>query len=1049
VTTRFRSVVCAALAASLTLPALATAQRGAPVVLEAFNDTAGWRAVPSDGVQLALRPDSGALTLDIDYRGHAGYAVARHAFVLPALPAYWAITLRVRGVIPPNTLELKLVDSSGLNVWWMRKPDLQVGPQWTELRFRPSDLSFAWGPRGGGPPQKVAAIEIAFTAGAGGHGWLSLDDLTLVPLPSPVAERVRPRVVVSSGAGGRLLAAEFFRAPSRSDAPRPVMWRSTDGGEQTITLDFRGVRDLSAVALDWGDSWATDFDVERSDDGRSWTTIREVRGAAGGRRFVHLPSLEASWLRLRLLRSASGAGYALRSIHLLSDAAASTPSAFLERVADASPLGTWPRALTHQQSYWTVFGLPRDTRDGLMSEDGAVDTRPGGFSLEPFLFTGDTLVTWADGRTTHALDGGVRPIPVVTRRWHDLSLEVLAVAGGEPGKSVFWTRYRLTNASSRPRAVRLVVAVRPVQVNPPWQFLGVPGGAADVHSISWDGARLVINGTDAVIPRTPPSRLALARFDAGPAFDRLFEAVPKPARIDDATGLASTALEWRISLAPHDSADVWIDQPSDPNATPASSGDAVLEQARLRWDAELSATRVELPGTGRAMAATLRTALAHVLVNARGAAIQPGTRSYRRSWIRDGALTSAALLRLGHATDARAFLDWFVPYVFADGKVPCCVDARGADPVTENDADGELLYLAAEYWRVTEDTATVRRLWPQLERTAAHLDSLRRSRRTAQYRTPDSLLVFGLLPPSISHEGYSAKPAYSFWDDFWAVRGMADAALLSRIAGDGVSAARYGAASRELRTDVVAAVARSMAVHHMAQIPGAAELGDLDPTSTTVALEPAQLLGVLPDAAVRATFDSAWSTFRNRRDGVTPWEIYTPYEWRMVGSFVRLGQPERAHALANWYMRTRRPIEWNQWSEAIWREPRTPKFIGDMPHGWVASDFIRATLDLVAYERESDSTLVVGAGIPYEWAHDRQGVTVQGLRTWWGALSLRAEPSSRGVRITLSGVSAPGGVELHAPFGRTARSATVNGTRVSLVNGAVVVRAPAVVELVY
>jgi hypothetical protein len=120
-----------------------------------------------------------------------------------------------------------------------------------------------------------------------------------------------------------------------------------------------------------------------------------------------------------------------------------------------------------------------------------------------------------------------------------------------------------------------------------------------------------------------------------------------------------------------------------------------------------------------------------------------------------------------------------------------------------------------------------------------------------------------------------------------------------------------------------------------------------------------------------------------------------------------------------------------------------------MPHGWVASDFIRSTLDMLAYEREPDSTLVVGAGIPLEWARHPNGVTVRGLRTWWGALSLRVRPSATGVHITVSGVHPPHGIELHAPFGRAPREAFVNGKATPIVRGAVVVQAPANVELVY
>jgi hypothetical protein len=1007
--------------AALLLPAAVAAQSG-PITLQSFDDTTGWTAAPSDGVRLSLSRDTGAvrgaLRMSIDYQGHAGYAVARHAVSLPALPAYWGITLRVRGEIPPNTLEIKFVDSTGLNVWWMRQLDLRVTAQWKELRFRPRDLSFAWGPLGGGPPRGIEAMEIAFTAGSGGRGWLDLDELTLVPLPRPVADSVRPRIISSSTAAGR----------------------------QTVTLDFHGRRDLSALELDWGRSWATDFDVQTSDDGAQWTTARRVREAAGGKRFIHLPGTEASWLRLNFLRSAFGGGYDLRNVRVLPDSAALTASAFLEQVAVASPRGTWPRSLTRQQSYWTVFGLPRDARDGLMSEDGSVDTHPGGFSLEPFLQIGDTFVTWADSRTTQSLDGGVRPMPIVTRRAHDVALAIHALATGEPGASMFWTQYRLTNLGIRRRTVHLIVAVRPVQVNPPWQFLGVPGGAASVRRIAWNGERLVVNDSDAIVPSVPPTHLAITPFDAGLATDRWFEAAPTPRTVDDSTGLMSAAFEWSLTLDSQQSREIWL-------ALPSMRGGAVALVPRpsllaeRAWDAELSRAVIQLPDT--ALTHTLQTAVGQILINANGPAIQPGTRSYRRSWIRDGALTSAALLRVGHADAARAFLEWFAPHVFADGKVPCCVDARGSDPVTENDADGELLYLAAEYWRTTGDTATVRALWPALARTASHLDSLRMSRRTPQYRQPDSLLVFGLVPPSISHEGYSAKPAYSFWDDFWGVRGMADAVLLARLAGDARSAQRYAAASREFRDDVVAAVAQSMTVHHLSIIPGASELGDVDPTSTTIALDPAQLLHALPDAAVRATFDRAWKSFIDRRDGVVKWDVYTPYEWRLVGSFIRLGQPERALALVKWFLAARRPAAWHQWSEVVWRDARAPRFIGDMPHGWVASDFIRATLDLIAYEREADSALVVGAGIPYRWVNDPRGVHVRMLQTWWGELSLTTSANSNRVRLTIEGVRPPGGIELHAPFGRAPTSVTVDGRTARLDHNAVHLRGPGVVEFVY
>ena len=66
-------------------------------------------------------------------------------------------------------------------------------------------------------------------------------------------------------------------------------------------------------------------------------------------------------------------------------------------------------------------------------------------------------------------------------------------------------------------------------------------------------------------------------------------------------------------------------------------------------------------------------------------------------------------------------------------------------------------------------------------------------------------------------------------------------------------------------------------------------------------------------------------------------------------------------------MNDRRPAAWNQWAEVVGREVRKSRFIGDMPHGWVASDYGRSLLDMFAYERPRDETLVLMAGVPKKW----------------------------------------------------------------------------------
>jgi hypothetical protein len=131
-----------------------------------------------------------------------------------------------------------------------------------------------------------------------------------------------------------------------------------------------------------------------------------------------------------------------------------------------------------------------------------------------------------------------------------------------------------------------------------------------------------------------------------------------------------------------------------------------------------------------------------------------------------------------------------------------------------------------------------------------------------------------------------------------------------------------------------------------------------------------------------------------------------------VGTFVRMGQTERAHELLDLFMNDRRPAGWNQWPEVVYRDLRAPSFLGDLPHTWVASDFMRSFLDLIAYERDSDQALVLAAGVPDDWIAAPGGVAVRRLPTPWGLLeySLTAEGGSVRLRVGEGLTVPPGGI---------------------------------------
>jgi len=1015
-----------------------------PRLLDDFERITPWSGHPADGVALTLRAGTGhtgrALRMDFGFTG-GGYAIARRTLPL-RLPANYVFSFWIRGTSAPNTLEFKLVDPSGENVWWYTERDRRFSGNWERVTIRKRQISFAWGPLGGGELKDAAALEIVVTAGAGGgRGTLWLDDLTLTPLAELGTYAETPRAGATAALGGHTAAAAL-------DGDTTTSWRTPAGTSARYIVDFQRPREFGGLSLLWEPGLgAAQYEVQLSDDRVQWRTVRSVRGANGGRDNLALPESEARYLRL-LLPSAGASGAGLRELIVQPLAFGATPNAFFEALAGDAPPGSYPRYYSGRRAWWTVVGADGAAEEALINDDGAVEAGKGLFSVEPFLLDGDRLISWHEVQAVPSLQEGDLPIPSVTWALRGLTLQVTAVATGPAAHSSVIVRYRVVNHDAVRRTPTLALAIRPFQVNPPSQFLNTVGGWSRIDSLRWSGGALQVNADRTVRPLTAPATVSTSTLDGGDVVQQLREGTLTGAPVArDPQGSASALLSYSVALAPGDSTDVAVelpmvsgDRPSVPVGRPAAV-DSVFAAARASWREALSHTTISLPPSAVDLERTIRTTQAWILINRDGPSIQPGSRSYERSWIRDGALTSAALLRFGHPEPVRAFLEWYATFQYLNGKVPCCVDARGADPVPEHDSNGEFIYLVMEYWRHTGDRPTLERMWPYVVRATEYLDSLRQTRRTAPYTTGDNRVFYGLLPPSISHAGYSAKPMHSYWDDFFALRGFKDAAAMAQLMGDTGTGIRFGRMRDEFRVDLLASLALVRRQHGIDYLPGAADLGDFDATSTTIALSPGGEETWLPPDALRATFERYWRQASARADTSSTWEAYTPYELRTVGAMLRLGWADRARAMLRSFLADREPLAWNQWPEVVWHDRRALKFIGDSPHTWVGSDFLRSVADLFAYERESDSALVVGAGIDPAWL-EGDGVRIRRLHSWWGPLSytVRRQGDTIEMRIEAGLRVPPGGIVVAPPITGSG-TARVDGVPVPFDSGgAILVR---------
>jgi hypothetical protein len=960
-------------------------------VFEVPLDAAVWSPVTAGKAELTLSSASAggrpALRLGFDFEGGTGFVVARCP-VQHEVSDDYTVTFRLRGVGPTNNLEIKLVDSSGQNVWRHVQKNLQPPARWKQFRIDSREFEFAWGPLSGDVLNNLAAIELAIVAGLGGAGTLWVSDLTIEDHGSLTGARASASSAISGFDADQALGGSGW-------IPKP------DDARPWIAMEFAEPRRLGGLIIDWRDGApASGFRVRASLRGQRWRTVHATARANGARSYVYLPNLKTRLLRLELNAPFTGAALRPQSFEF-----SRSIETFWYSIARHEPRGWYPRWLHREQTLWTPIGTAHGTHCSLMNEEGAVEMAPGSFTVEPMVAIDGRLVTWADVVQRQELLDGVLPVPSAiweTAAWR------LCVQGEATESGVVRVRYRLENRSDRSLSARLLLLVRPFQVTPPWQSVGTIGGVSLIHDVAWEAGALRVDETGVIVPASAPSGFTATTFDEGFVALRLAAAGCElvDTRVHDAFGFASGALAFDLALEPRATAERIVE------CLPAHSSLATGKPS-FDWARELPAA--QWSGSGWAMDAirAALTATAHILVTRSGPALQPGPRRYARCWIRDGSIMSAALLRMGHAEEVLEFIRWYAPYQRADGFVPCCVDHNGPDWLVEHDSHGELIVAIADCYRFTADARFLAECWPVVVKAVGCIEGL--------------LEENGLLPVSVSHEGYLAQPVHSYWDDFWALRGLRDAVDLAREMEERDTAARWGGVAERFASALYASIERTRAAHTLDFIPGSVEWADFDPTATANAIAFLDVADGLDSNAAEHTFDRYLADWRRRRSGALEWMNYSPYEIRIIGAFVRLGRRDAALELLRFFLSDRRPPAWNQWPEIAWRDRRAPAHVGDLPHTWVAAEYVLAVRSLFAYERTDERRVVVAAGLAPEWTIG-SGVHVQKMPTLYGALSYSARTLDEHTFRCDIGPGVSASIELRPPLSGRLFRVSVNGS---------------------
>lgn len=1020
-------------------------------LLDNFESMYDWKVYKSDGVETKVSTDEGhsgkAIRFDYNFTKGTGYGGIQKIIPLN-LPENYQFTFYLKAESPANNLEFKLLDSTGQNVWWVNNRNYTFPGEWTKIKIKKRNISFAWGPAEDKTLKRIDKLEFTISSYVGGRGTIWIDDLKFEELPSEDNSPIQPLAEVSSE------LEERYSGKNLVDNNPGSVWKSSLNENQNIILDLQKRREFGAITIDWDKAdFAKEFNVylSRSDD--NWEKVYSVSDAEGNENYIRLSEEDAVKIKIELLRSSRRQGYGIKNIGVRNvDYSADINRLFIN-IAKDYPRGYYPRYLNEEGTFWTIAGVNNDVKEALINEDGMVEVDKKHFSIEPFLSVDGKFVTWNDVEKQQSLAGDNLPLkrtnylPVPSVRWNynDLVLETSIFAAGEANKnSVLYLIYKLKNNSTKQQNGNLYLAMRPFQVNPYYQWLNITGGAAEIDSIKYKDGRVFINDDKVVIPVTKADQFGASGFDTGDITSFLAQnIIPDKKTIIDKRKLASGCLSYSFNLKPQDERTVYVACPFYKYDTGRGASPSVeqITEEHVRelyagtidfWKSEVNHIKFSLPESADRIINTYKSNLAYILINRDNAGIQPGSRSYERSWIRDGALTSSALLKSGIISEVKDFIIWYSAHQYENGKVPCVVDSRGPDPVPENDSHGEFIYLIKEYFNFTKDTTFLKQMNKNIIMAVGYIDTLISQRSTDHFKSGNDSVraYYGIMPESISHEGYSAKPMHSYWDDFFTMKGLKDAAEIERILGEEKSYEKIKKIKDTFRANLYSSLDLAIKTRKIDYLPGCVELGDFDATSTTIAISPCNELPNLPEPYARNTFDQYFEFFKNRRDNKIDWTAYTPYENRLIGSFIFLDQPERAHELIKFFLNDQKPNNWNDWAEVVWKNERYPGYIGDMPHTWVGSDFLNAVRSMFVYESEFDSSLVVGAALYKDWVDSPEGMSVENLPTYYGELSysIKKNGSKYDIKIYGNVSLPPGGIILKNIYAdKLPASVLVNG----------------------
>lgn len=762
--------------------------------------------------------------------------------------------------------------------------------------------------------------------------------------------------------------------------------------------------------------------------------------------------------------------------------------------------------------YWNMVGVKDHHQESLIGQAGEIEPVYDQYSLGFFLFDPSTRKLYLpqfagiDGASSleQRLEDGYLPV-VITKYQPQLGCEieqkVIATTVGRDQRSVVLARFvgRLKGTAST--KAWLCVSISPVGPSG-FQRHDKAGRYLSDRRLTFlryvkTENRVEVNSSWGPVFDTPPIHFGIYGnrdskdpehyIQNNPYKDLTLDGTlnSQDTATDYVAGFCIGAFAWEVELTPSNPTfSLNMRLPVDDYRgigdlveLRTADPDILESDNRNYWVNKLDKTGLQaaLPPAIRHLFDLFRTCRANLLILADNGEIHPGPTLYDSFWVRDSSVEGIACSLSGDLNLAERQFGYHYPSVFNFGfkkeegeKVgPAWLQGFFGGEHEKNDREwdcnGQALWAIGCFDRITggRNALGAKLFFPYV---------LEGARWIRDNRSQYGLLYSGW---SAEHIGDKDKPHY--WDDFWGLAGLWEAAKLAERIGAS-EADEIWRTYNELKRSTADSIRWVLSEQRLRGfwetfIPtGPGDVGRLDSTIIGVVsyFHPCKLymgakLGEDIDWAARMSLETIWAKFMDggfRHD--TAWNCYGPYlTLQLAHAFLFMGDVERMDRCLSWvassaYARVGRhpgqsPDTW-QVVLGAWNEqhcypvakdfkeiPERSWYMGDIPHGWACAEYMLLLRDILFFEADEDGDphVYLAPGVMSHWLGDGESISVSDAPTVFGnpfGFALTHTQSTKAIEIEIT-QPLPGGVRYVYPcrFGAGIISATADGSAIPFV----------------